>query len=371
MMVVIGLTGGIGAGKSTFARLLGERGAIVIDVDAVGREVIAPGGAAAPAVQARFGTLDRCRLAAVVFADPAARHDLEAISWPAIDAELAHRLDGLAPEAVVVLDMAVLAQGDLGKGLYGPVVTVEAPDDQRIRRLVERGMGEADARARMGAQVPEQVRRDLADAVVVNDGDLAALAAAAERVWADLVGRAGDAAGTPPSGASTDYAAPRFCAACGAPVAAAERHGEVAWACACGHVQFLRPTVGVAVVIVEEGQILLVRRAYGPKAGQWCIPCGHVGWNEDVRDAARRELAEETGVVAELGPVLDVHTNRWRPERQTVGVWFAGRRVGGELRAGDDAAEVRFVPLQSPGVELAFPTDELVIDQLRAQASRG
>ena len=361
-MVVVGLTGGIGAGKSTFARLLAERGAHVIDVDAVGREVIAPGGPAAGAVQARFGTLDRRELAGIVFREPAARHDLEAVSWPAIDAELARRVAAQQPDAVVVLDMAVLAQGDLGKGLYGPVVTVEADEKQRVRRLVERGMTEADARARMRSQVAEQVRRDLADVVVDNDDDLATLAAAADALWATLVSGTGAAT-------STDYAVPRFCSRCARPVTGALRHGERAWSCACGHVQFLRPTVGVAVVVVEEGCILLVRRAYGAKAGQWCIPCGHVGWDEDVREAAVRELAEETGVVAELGPVLNVHTNRWRPDRQTVGVWFQGRRVSGEVRAADDADDARFVPLAAIDVELAFPTDELVIEQVRQSAS--
>lgn len=165
----------------------------------------------------------------------------------------------------------------------------------------------------------------------------------------------------------TDYAVPRHCNRCGAPVRAVERHGELAWPCACGQVQFLRPTVGVAVVIVEHGRILLVRRAHGAKAGQWCIPCGHVGWDEDVRAAALRELSEETGVDAEVVRVLDVHTNRWRPERQTVGVWFLGRRVAGEVVAGDDADDARFVPLDAIDVPLAFPTDELVIDQLRRE----
>jgi dephospho-CoA kinase len=182
-MVVIGLTGGIGAGKSTFAALLAARGAHVIDVDAVGRDVIAEGGPAAAAVEGRFGTLDRRRLAAIVFDDPAARRDLEGISWPAIDAELERRVAALPDDAVVVLDMAVLAQGNLGKGIYGPVVTVEASDELRLRRLIERGMTEADASARMAAQVPEGVRRALADVVVENDGDLVSLQAEADRVW--------------------------------------------------------------------------------------------------------------------------------------------------------------------------------------------
>jgi ADP-ribose pyrophosphatase YjhB (NUDIX family) len=136
-------------------------------------------------------------------------------------------------------------------------------------------------------------------------------------------------------------------------------------------VQVLRPTVGVAVVIVEDGRILLVRRAHGAMAGRWCIPCGHVAWDEDVRAAALRELVEETGVVAELDRVLDVHSNWWRPERQTVGVWFLGRRLSGEVVAGDDADDARFVNLDDIDVELAFPTDELVVAQVRRELGGG
>ena len=183
-MLVIGLTGGIGAGKSTFAALLAARGAHVIDVDAIGRAVIAPDGLGADAVVARFGTLDRRELAAIVFGDDGARLDLEAISWPLIEAELRRKL-AAPPTDVVVLDMAVLAQG-LGRGIYGPVVTVEAPEELRLARLVQRGMREDDARARMRAQTPEELRRAIADVVVVNDGDIDALAAAADATLATL-----------------------------------------------------------------------------------------------------------------------------------------------------------------------------------------
>jgi ADP-ribose pyrophosphatase YjhB (NUDIX family) len=141
-------------------------------------------------------------------------------------------------------------------------------------------------------------------------------------------------------------------------------HGEISWTCpSCGSHQFRRPTVGVAVVVVEEGRILLVRRRFGAKAGLWCIPCGHVGWDEEVRQAAVREAREETGLEVQLGGIVAVHSNFWRPHRQTVGIWFDGQRVGGRLVAGDDAAEVGFHDLQQLP-DLAFDTDRLVMAQL-------
>jgi len=177
-VVVVGLTGGIGAGKTTFAQLLASRGAEVIDVDAIGRAVIAPGAEGADAVNERLGTTDRRELARLVFSDPGARRVLEAISWPLIEDRL-RELVAASHTSVVVLDMAVLPQG-LARGIYGPVVTVEAPDDVRLRRLVARGMGEDDALARMRAQTSESERRAIAQYVVVNDDGMGPLRARAD-----------------------------------------------------------------------------------------------------------------------------------------------------------------------------------------------
>jgi 8-oxo-dGTP diphosphatase len=169
----------------------------------------------------------------------------------------------------------------------------------------------------------------------------------------------------------SDYVVPGFCIACGHGLRAVVVHGEAAWECDdCGHRHFRRPTVGVAVVVVENGKILLVRRGYGAKAGLWCIPCGHVGWDEDVRAAAAREVREETGLVVEVVDVLAAHSNFWRPDRQTVGIWFTGRWADGELRAGDDAVEAGFFDLDDVP-ELAFPTDVLVLDTLRREGGAG
>ena len=187
-MLVVGLTGGIGAGKSTAAQRFAALGATLVDVDALGHLVLQPGGKAHDAVLEAFGTVDRRELGPIVFADPAQLERLTAISHPAINAELAELLAGLDGTAdVVVLDMAILAESDLGR--LGPphgytvVVTVEAPTELRVQRAVARGMAEDDVRRRLASQASEDERRAMADHVIVNDGDEAALHAQVDDVW--------------------------------------------------------------------------------------------------------------------------------------------------------------------------------------------
>jgi dephospho-CoA kinase len=206
-MVIVGLTGGIGSGKSTVASMLAGRGAAVIDCDQLGREVIGPGGLAERPVRERFGSsvvgpnghVDRRALAAAVFGDPAALAELTAISHPAINAMLGARLlalklgdGGRPPPAVVVLDMAVLVESQLGvidgAPVYDPVVVVEAPWPARLERLRARGMAEADAVARRDAQATDADRRRRADVIIRNDGDLAALERHVDRLWSTVRG---------------------------------------------------------------------------------------------------------------------------------------------------------------------------------------
>ncbi|HSS10025.1 MAG TPA: dephospho-CoA kinase [Acidimicrobiales bacterium] len=193
-MLLVGLTGGIGSGKSTVATLLAERGAAIVDADRIAREVVEPGGPAYQPMIDRFGpgivlpdgTLDRAAIAAQAFATPDALADLNAITHPAIRATMAERVARHAASGrVVVVDIPLLAEG--GPSAYGlrGVIVVDAPVEVAIHRLVEgRGLTEADARARVAAQASREDRRKLADVVIDNAGSREDLVRQVDEVWA-------------------------------------------------------------------------------------------------------------------------------------------------------------------------------------------
>lgn len=199
-MLRVGLTGGIGSGKSEVSRRLAARGAVVIDADLLAREVVERGTPGLAAVVEAFGpqvllpdgSLDREGLGRVVFADPGQRQRLNAIVHPLIGAETTARFAAAAaadPDAIVVHDVPLLVEAGLGRA-YDAVVVVAAQPETQLRRLVAmRGMTEEDARARIAAQAPLTDKLAVADHVVWNDGDLAALDAQVEQVWRALVGQ--------------------------------------------------------------------------------------------------------------------------------------------------------------------------------------
>ena len=196
-MLRIGLTGGIGSGKSTVSRLLAEHGAVIIDADAIAREVVEPGTPGLTAVVEAFGTtvraadgsLDRPVLAAVVFADPEARGRLDAIVHPLVRARATEIAAAAPPDAVVVNDVPLLVETGQA-GAYDLVVVVEARPDVRVARLVQRGLTADDARARMAAQATDEQRRAVADVVLDNGGTPEELAAQVDHFWADRVAAA-------------------------------------------------------------------------------------------------------------------------------------------------------------------------------------
>lgn len=204
-VLLVGLTGGIGSGKSTVSAMLAERGAVIVDADAIVREIQQPGGLAyqgivdrfGPEVVAADGTLDRAALAAIVFNDEAARQDLNNLTHPLVGQVMAERIGAnAATDNVVVLDIPLLAER--GREAYGVagVIVVDCPVEEAVRRLVEhRGFTEADARARVAAQVSREDRLAMADFVVDNAGPVEALAEQVDACWAWLQELRSSAAG--------------------------------------------------------------------------------------------------------------------------------------------------------------------------------
>ncbi len=194
-MVLIGLTGGIGSGKSTVSALLAERGAVVVDADAITRELQQPGTEVFAAMVDRFGgeivaadgTLDRQAVADIVFTDPSALADLNQIVHPAVGAEIARRLEAERDtDRLVVLDVPLLVE--TGRDDLAALVVVDVDLEVAVDRLVRgRGMQEADVRARMANQATRADRLERADHVIDNNGSLDDLGRQVAELWARLV----------------------------------------------------------------------------------------------------------------------------------------------------------------------------------------
>jgi dephospho-CoA kinase len=199
-MLLVGLTGGIGAGKSTVATLLAEHGAVVIDADSIVRELQQPGTDVFRAIVDRFGThvvaadgtLDRERLADIVFRNDDARSALNAIVHPAVYSVMSERIAAVKDDdKVVVLDIPLLAEAGGGGGMDA-VVVVEADDEMRVARVVsERSLDPEDVRARMAAQASSEQREALADVVIRNNGTPEDLRAQVDDLWEQLRARLG------------------------------------------------------------------------------------------------------------------------------------------------------------------------------------
>ncbi|MET9295948.1 dephospho-CoA kinase [Streptomyces sp. NPDC003077] len=198
-MVKVGLTGGIGAGKSEVSRLLESYGAVIVDADKIAREVVEPGTPGLAAVVAEFGAevltpegiLDRPKLGGIVFNDAEKLKALNAIVHPLVRARSDELEAAAGPHAVVVNDVPLLAENGLAP-LYDLVVVVDAAPETQLDRLVRlRGMTEEDARARMAAQASREKRLAVADLVIDNDGPLEALEPQVRAVWERLRESAG------------------------------------------------------------------------------------------------------------------------------------------------------------------------------------
>ena len=162
----------------------------------------------------------------------------------------------------------------------------------------------------------------------------------------------------------------KYCPCCGTPFARQGLHGRERLVCpACQFIFWQNPVVGVAVIVMQDDCIVLARRARGVYKGAWCIPCGYVEYDEDVRQAAQREFQEETGLLVEVGEIYAVHSNFHNPASHSVGIWFRGTVLSGTLRPDDDVDQVAYMSLRHLPDNVAFPTDRLVLAQLQREYS--
>ncbi len=208
-MIVVGLTGGIGAGKSTVSSLLAERGAVIVDADQIAKDLQSPGSPVLAAMAERFGdhiiaddgALVRAEVAKIVFVDEQALKDLNGIVHPAMQAEIQAQIDAhRGTDRVVVLDFPLLGENPR-KGLAATLV-VDVPHEVAVHRAVERGMDEADVRNRIDSQLSREERNAIATHLIDNSGALGELVARVDEVWGELAALAATAEDPPVSSPS-------------------------------------------------------------------------------------------------------------------------------------------------------------------------
>jgi dephospho-CoA kinase len=200
-MLLVGLTGGIGSGKSTVSRMLADRGGVVIDADDLARRAVEPGSpgleevveAFGPGVRAADGSLDREAVAAKVFADPEARRKLESITHPEVFRLYGEEIDRYrGTDRIVVFDAPLIVETGAADG-FDLLIVVSASEDAQVRRLMaDRAMNEQAARERIASQLPLEDKVRVADVVIRNDGPVEDLVPQVDALWAQLQGRASD-----------------------------------------------------------------------------------------------------------------------------------------------------------------------------------
>lgn len=161
---------------------------------------------------------------------------------------------------------------------------------------------------------------------------------------------------------------PTFCPRCAARLEPRPEHGTLRPTCpACGFIWYRNPVPAAGVLVLEGDRVLLVRRRFEPRVGQWCIPAGFMEAGETPRETAARELREETGLDAELGALFDVYAGFDDPRVRAILVLYRAERVSGDLVPGDDATEAGWFPLASPPAEIAFEAHRRALRDLLAR----
>lgn len=195
MAFIVGLTGGIGSGKSTVCSMLAAKGGKIVDADAIVHELQVPGQvvfdemveAFGPEILQADGTLDRAKVGQIVFADPEKRQKLQAIVWPRVGERVRELIESATDDDVVILDVPLMAEAtDGSRRLAEQIIVVDASEDTQLRHLAEKGVAADVAKARMAAQASREDRLKLADHVINNDGSLDELSKQVDALWKEL-----------------------------------------------------------------------------------------------------------------------------------------------------------------------------------------